>query len=558
MRTLLVLALVAVASPALAQDDGNDTGFIGEQTEVLEVDQCEAFEATDEVRARASEHYKRGLVLYEQGDYEAAVEEFVAAYCHAPHYSVLKDIAQSYERQVEYARAVAYLDRYILAAPDSEATERRRQSFRVEVLRTLPARIKVATVPANADVTILGSSGVIARSQANVDEPMEVQHGEYTMKIEMEGYEPVSEPISPEIGQPYSYYFSLEPKKGELAITTVPDTARVFIDKKLVGVGKFAGEMPIGTYTVELEADGREPTVKEVEVTEDNTTSITIELDKKPKSGRRELLIAGALGGLTWGGGAFATIFGQETTAASLGGLFGLGVGFAGAYFGTPRDITVGSSSYIIGSSLVFAAEGALISSFFLCNNTEDAATGDFDQDCNGEAIASAALASGVGGLAFGAVTSDIFNFDAGDSALINSGAMWGAIAGGLFWAVFDTDPRLDEPLLLGGLNLGVLAGFTLARRAELSRGHVALIDLSGLAGMIAGVALIGIIEPEGGTERQPHFALGGMAVGLITGAYLTRNMDEPKAARTLKPSIQQTRDAAGSSALTFGISGAF
>jgi hypothetical protein len=528
---LSLLVLVATASPALAQDDGTDTGFIGEQATVLEVDQCETVESNAAVRKRASEHYDRGLVLYEQGDYQAAVEEFVAAYCHAPYYGVLKDIAQAYERQVEYAKAVAYLDRYILAAPESEAKERRRQSFRVEVLRTLPARVKVATVPANADVTILGPSGVIARSRANEDEPMEVQHGDYTMKIELEGYEPISESISPEIGQPYSYYFSLEPKKGELAITTVPDTARVFIDKKLVGVGKFAGEMPIGTYTIELEAENREPTIKEVEVTEDNTTSITIELDKKPKSGRRELLIAGALGGLTWGGGAFATIFGQETTAASLGGLFGLGVGFAG--------------------------EGALISAFFLCDNTLQA-DGDFEQDCNGEAVASAALASGIAGLAFGAVTADVFDFDAGDAALMNSGALWGTVAGALFWVVFDSDPRLDEPLLLGGLNLGLAAGFTLAKRSEVSRGHVALIDLSGLAGMIAGVALIGVVDQEDDTERQPHFALGGMAVGLITGAYLTRNMDEPKATRTLKPSLQQTKDAAGASAFTLGFEGTF
>ena len=559
MRSLIVLAVVAFASPAAAQPrDGGETGFIGEDHESLEVDNCPVIEGTDqEVRERASEHYKRGTVLYEQGDYRAAVEDFVAAYCHAPHYSVLKDIAQAYERQVEYGRSVAYLDRYILAAPDSEAKERRRQSFRVEVLRTLPAKIKVATVPANADVTILGPSGVTARSRANDEEPMLVQHGAYTMKVEMQGFEPISQDIEPEIGQPYSYYFRLEPKKGGLAITTVPHTARVFLDKKLVGIGKFAGEMPIGTYTVELEADGREPTVEQVEVTAGSTTAVTIELDKKPKSGRRELLIAGSLGGLIWGGGAFATIFGQQTTAASLGAALGLGIGFAGAYFGAPHDVTVGSSSFMTGSSLVFAGEGALIASFFLCDNVEEV-SGDFSQSCDGDAITSAALAAGIAGLGFAAVTADMFDFDAGDAALMNSGALWGTVAGALFWAVFDTDPRLDEPLLLGGLNLGVAAGFTLAKRSEIGRGHVALIDLSGLAGMIAGVALVGVIEPDSQSERQPHFALGGMALGLITGAYLTRNIDEPKTTQTLQPSVVPTKDAAGSSTLTLGIGGTF
>lgn len=563
VRVLLAsLGLVLALGPgdAAAQvKRTEDRGYIGRDTGTEEVDRCEldAGISDDERKRVAAEHYDRGVTLYTQGEYQGAIEEFVAAYCHAPHHSVLKDIAQAFERRFNFEKAVAYFERYILETPDSAEEERLTISFRVQVLRTTPARIRVATVPEGASVTLRSDTGVQARGVADAEEAIEIQTGTYTMTIEAPGHEPVTETIHPRIGQPYSYYFRLEPRKGTARVITDPTEARIFVDKRLVAIGNYVDRLPIGTYEVTVEARDRQPQTRELEITAGRTSTVRIELEAPPRSGRRELLIAGTVGGGIWGASAFSTIFGADTTYGSLGGLVGLGIGFTGAYYGVPRDIEVGTSSYLIGATLIGAAEGFAISSFFACDTVDD--MGELSTPCNDDAIAGAGLVAAIGGLGFAAATSGRFDLDAGDAALINSGALWGSVAGGLFFTVFDADFRVRAPLLFAGLNLGLVTGATLAARYEVSRGHVALIDVSGLAGMIAGVATAGIVGDEADDgERLPHFALGGLTLGLIAGAILTRDMDDPRTIGPLQPRVGAAEDAAGRITTTLGVGTSF
>jgi hypothetical protein len=549
----VALVIAGGVAAAWAQPARPDSGYIGRGTGTEEIDACRAERAerdespedARERRARAAEHYDRGLALYEQGDYTGAIAEFVAAYCHEPSYLMYYNIAQSFERQVDYEKAVAYLERFILESPEEEEQTRERIAFRVQVLRNLPARIRVATVP----------PGVTARGVSNEDEPLLVRKGTYQMTVEAEGHEPITESIEVAIGQPYSYYFRLEPLEGTVRIVTDPPDARIFVDQRLVALGSYVEALPIGRYTVTVEASERLPATRELEVTAGQQSSLRLELERLPRSGRRQLLVASTIGGGLFGGGAFTTVFGEDTLFAGLGGLAGVGIGFAGAYFGAPQDISVGSSSYLIGTTLIGAAQGLTVATLFACDEADDGG-----EQCRGNVVAGASLAAGIGGLLFGTVTTGRFDLDAGDAALINSGALWGSVAGGLLYAAFDFDRRVRGPLLLAGLNLGLVAGGGLAARSEVSRGHVALVDLSGLAGMIAGVALVDVVEPGTRSERLPHFALAGMAVGLITGTYLTRNMDEPSAQplRTITPTAGAATDAAGNTSYSVGLGGSF
>lgn len=554
---VLVAALMLVLSGhARAQEAGHGAMIRGTGTN--EVDSCEPPRGISEAEAenRAADHYDRGLNLYEQGDYEAAIEEFMAAYCHKPYYLVLKDIAQSFERMVDYEKAVAYLERYVRETPADRAEERQVQSARVQVLRNLPARVRIATVPPGAIVTLSNASGVRARGISNDEEPLLIRTGTYTLTIALDGYEAVSESIDVKIGQPYSYYYRLEPRTGTLRVAAVPPNARIFVDKRAVGLGSHVEELPIGRYVIEVEADGYLPARRELTISENNQTRTTIALERVPRSGRTELLIAASVGGAAWGGSAFTAIFG-ENELGTLGTALGLGIGLGGAYLGIPRDISVGSSSFIVGSTLVGVVEGLLVSSLFSCETVQQMDTGLYRPDtCDGEVIAGVGLMSGVGGAVFGALAGPRFALDAGDAAIINSGALWGVIAGGLFYSVFDQDARVDEALVLSGLNLGVLTGALVAQRSQVSRGHVALIDLSGLAGIIVGTAMASVIPDEG--EQVPHLALAGMTIGLITGAYLTRHMDEPPRLPSLSPSVGAARDLGGAGAMTLGISGTF
>jgi hypothetical protein len=555
-----------------AQEAGEREGAT-RASATAEVDQCRRPEGLEEREAenRAADHYDRGLRLYEQGDYEAAIEEFVSAYCHKPYHRVLKDIAQSFERMVSYEKAVAYLERYLRETPASEVEERRVQAARAEVLRRLPARIRVATVPPGAIVSLRDEHGALQAHSDNADRtPIAIPEGRYVMSVQQEGYETIAQPVEVEIGQPYSYYFQLEPKKGALRLIAVPSSARIFIDKRWVAVGSHVAELPLGTYLVEAEAEGFLRMSEVVEIKETAPQNLTIELEAEPRSGRWELVGAAAVGGAAAGGAVSASIFGENPLIAT--GLAGVGLGLAlgGAYLGVPRDIEVGDSSFIVGSTLVGAVEGALAASFVeqrlaFCgqeqgpggmNNTLPV---DFEE-CKARVVGGAALFGGVAGAVLGTLSASRIDLDAGDAAVINSSALWGAVSGTLLWSVFERDRRIGDVLGFTGLNLGIVTGVILAERTSYSRSHVGLIDLGGLGGFLLGGLLAGTLSAnEEGNDRVPHFALIGMASGLVLSSYLTRNMDEPAAALPqVGLQLGQAADARGGTVRTFAVGGAF
>jgi len=544
-----VVAVTLAASPRAAQSQAAraDVGGAGELSDTSEVDTC-AEEAgnTEQIRdQRTSEHYERGRLLYEQGNFEGAVDEFVAAYCHGGYLSLLIDIAQAFERQSNYEKAVAYLDRYIAAAGDDEQVNVARWRRRAQTWRQLPARIQVATEPPGATVTLTGATGVAGRFPANADR-IRVPHGTYEMRIELPGYQTVVREVTARINEPYTYFIPLEPEKGSVRIAVSPRSARLFLDDRLVGVGGFSGDLPIGSYELLVEGRDREPQRRSLQIGAGTNTDLRIKLAKPPRSGRLELVIASTTAGGLVGGGTSAQIFGEGTLPAGVGFALGTGIGFAGGYFGAPDDIPVGYSSYIIGTTVIVASQGALLTSL-ICS-------------CGTETPGFIGLASGAVGLGLAAATAGRFDLDAGDAAMVNSGAIWGAATGGLFFAVFDQDDRLGEALVLVGTNLGLLAGATLAARHEVSRGHVALVDLAGLSGVVAGFAL-GRAVGDAAAERDANFALGGMIAGLSIGAFLTRNMDVPRidtSTGSTSPTVTRVIDADGNGVTTFGLGGTF
>lgn len=567
---ILAAGLAVWAMPARGQEvvrAGNDAP---RGSGIGEIEQCVRPPGLDEHEAenRAADHYDRGIHLYEQGDYEAAIEEFVSAYCHKPYYRVLKDIAQSFERMVSYEKAVAYLQAYLRAIPAGEVEERRVQAARVEVLRRLPARVRVATMPPGATVTLRDARGLQARARADDEKPIAIRKGRYVMTVEQDGYEPLSRTIDLEIGQPYSYYFQLEPRKGALRLVAVPANARIFIDKRWVAVGSYVADLPLGSYQVELEAEGFERAVRTVEITETEARTVSIELEPLPESGRVELISASALGGAFWGTTISFSIFKDEPLLSATGGALGLGVGLGSAYLGVPDDIEVGRSSYIIGSTLIGMLEGALLTNFIaqrlsLCEERQGNSESGTEAltACEGRIVTGAGLSGSVAGALFATLTASRFDLDAGDAAIINSGALWGSVAGGLLWSVFGQDSDVGALLGLTGLNLGLLASALVAERVDYSRSHVALIDLGGLGGLLLGgmtsLALANTVGSQ--DERTPHFALVGMGAGLVLSGYLTRDMDDPaRALPGLGPTLGRAVDASGRDTTIIGLGGGF
>jgi len=292
------MMVILTAHARAETDDEPDVAPSGAKAAlILEIDDCRQADPTltpDQLRARGSEHYQRGGTLYIQGDYAGAIDEFVAAYCLIPFYTILKDIGQAYERRLEYELAIAYLKRYVAAV---RPMQRPRINARPIRRRTPP------TSCAGSRCSEPDGEGLRRdHSARHEDHDLEqrwhqgVRHlaeadrrarRSYQMTVEREGFEPDTQTIDVSIGRPFTTYVQLEPLKGTLSIQVTPPDARLFLGKVNVGVGSYTAILPSAKYQISAEAPGRQRAEIEIEVLPGQTKRELLELEPIQETGRR-------------------------------------------------------------------------------------------------------------------------------------------------------------------------------------------------------------------------------------------------------------------------------
>ena len=572
MRFALALALVvcvagvprgrATAQPVPASPGGAqpDVGYIGREVTPLEIDDCKQTELSqDQIFKQGSEHYERGETLYAQGDYEGAVLEFVYGYCLVPSfYTILKDIGQAYERNLDFEKAIGYLERFVKEVPANAQPrpgaidpqeDKAIAARRVEVLKKLKAKLYVESSPAGARITIANDAGVAARAHSG--ETIEVLGGHYDMTTELDGYEPQHQAIDVRIGKPYTYFVPLVAQKGRLVMQVSPPDARIFIGDRLVGIGHIDVALEGNTYLVTSEAPERVTDKRKVEVLANQVKQVQVELAGQRQFGRRQLI------GFATAAGAGATaslLYAFKNTGlAGAGSVAGGAAGFAGSYFLLPDDLSLGASNLTVTATVGGGVLGAGVSLLFTKRP---------------EVIQPVIGASAVLGGTLGYFLGNVTRINTGDAALINSGVVWGSAAGGLFALSFDPGHVVGGGLVLSGLGMGTVGCLLLQRNFSITRTHAALIDVGGLIGIIGGLAAESLAYPTQtaqsptdmvdarSQEHLANFALGGMAVGLLAAGVLTRNLDSPTI--PVAPAIMQAAAAKGSRTTIYGVTGAW
>jgi len=121
----------------------------------------------------AGKHFQRGVALYSEADYRAALVEFRRAYEIAPNPAVLYNIGQTYYQLQNYAAALSTLERYLA---ESGPTAPHRQEVE-QTIATLQARVGKVAITTN------------------------VPDCEITIDDELVGKTPLSEPVLVSIGR---------------------------------------------------------------------------------------------------------------------------------------------------------------------------------------------------------------------------------------------------------------------------------------------------------------------------------------------------------------------
>lgn len=130
----------------------------------------------------AAKHFQRGVALYGEADYRAALVEFKRAYAIAPNTAVLYNMGETQYQLQDYAGALTTFERYLAESLPGDA-HRAEVDNDVEILRARVGHVMIVTIPPGADVSV--DDQVVGHTP--VDKPLLVSIGHRKITASMPG-----------------------------------------------------------------------------------------------------------------------------------------------------------------------------------------------------------------------------------------------------------------------------------------------------------------------------------------------------------------------------------
>lgn len=105
--------------------------------------------------SEADKRFRRGIELYSEGDFHAALIEFRRAYELDPRYQALYNIGETYFQLQDYANALKTLEKYLRDGGQRISSERREEVEKeLEKLRARVATVEISTPVAGVDISV--------------------------------------------------------------------------------------------------------------------------------------------------------------------------------------------------------------------------------------------------------------------------------------------------------------------------------------------------------------------------------------------------------------------
>jgi hypothetical protein len=201
----------------------------------------------EEARAR----FQRGVELYREGSFDAALAEFNKAYDLAPNYRVLYNMAQVQTERHDYVAALKLMEKYLAEGGNDIAPERKDQV--TKELATLRGRVTELTVKTNVEGAELLIDGVVSGTTP-FTEPVLISAGVRQLQLRKVGYETANKTMTVAGGEDVAVDFELtelpespgpvivqtsEPMQDTRPIDDGPSKAPMWIS--LAATGLFAG-----------------------------------------------------------------------------------------------------------------------------------------------------------------------------------------------------------------------------------------------------------------------------------------------------------------------------
>jgi hypothetical protein len=154
---------------------------------------AEAPAAADDKSNEAATHFKRGLQLFDEGDYTLALVEFERAYQLAPNYRALYNIALVDMQLSRYANAARTLEAYLHDGGDAIPPARRAEAMKaLGELKLRTATVDLKLNVASAEVTLDGRPV----DPALLRGPLLIDAGEHTLRASAPGFTPKDKTVT--------------------------------------------------------------------------------------------------------------------------------------------------------------------------------------------------------------------------------------------------------------------------------------------------------------------------------------------------------------------------
>jgi hypothetical protein len=204
----------------------------------------------DERTELARRHFKNGVKLFQDKNYQGALAEFEAAYELKPGASSLQNVALCLKALFRYAEAARKLD-LLLARHGNELAEDDRKAVReaTDELNQLVGTIQLRVEPAAARVAIDGRSVSATERAAGI----RLDVGEHTIVAEAAGYERLVQIVRISGGKTrLPVDLALRPVAGFISVITSDRDAAIAVDGQARAFQTWTGPVSPGRHYVQV------------------------------------------------------------------------------------------------------------------------------------------------------------------------------------------------------------------------------------------------------------------------------------------------------------------
>lgn len=240
---------------------------------------------SDSLTGMAKAEYGAGRILFTDGDYAGAKLKFERAFELSKDARLWWNVAAAEKNLRNYSRVIRALERYLADGGEllSESDRTDARSL-IETMNAFVARVSITTEPTGAKVSIDGE----AVGSTPFAEPLLVDQGSRTLRVEKQGFMTLTETRKLPGGETVELAFKLRPEihEGRLRVIAGPGDV-ISVDGRVVGKGTWEGKLKSGVHSVSVTAPGKRAYQTDVVVQDDqlSTSRIALESEAKPEEG---------------------------------------------------------------------------------------------------------------------------------------------------------------------------------------------------------------------------------------------------------------------------------